>query len=155
LAALALTACAGGDIHRPYTYTFIKSGGFAGVRDELVVDSAAKRLTFKSRDGAPKTAEATETDLKALEDTLKTADFMKLEGPYPCGSCADQFLYDATLAMEGSKGHTVHWEDGSNAPAELTALGAWSAKLIHDKFPPPTPVPVRSPPAAWPAAATQ
>lgn len=137
LVAFALAGCgvssSSGDIHRPYTYTFTQSGGFAGVREELVVDSTAGRLTLQSRHGE-RTAEATEAELRALEDRLKKADFMNLRGPYNCVRCADQFLYDATLTMENGNRHTVHWEDGSNAPAGLLALGAWSATLIREKF---------------------
>ena len=144
MVTLALFGCAvgcgGGDIHRPYTYTFIQSGGFGAVHNELVVDSDAKLVTLQYGNGQRKTADATEEDLKALEDGLKKASFMSLHGPYECMNCADQFVYDATVTMERSQSHTVHWEDGSNAPAGLTALGAWSMKLIQSKFPPP-PIP--------------
>jgi hypothetical protein len=144
----ARDSCSGPDtIHRPYTFTYVKSGGFAGVYEKLVVDSTAKQLTFQLRTGELQTAEATESDLLELEDKLTQADFMNIHALYKCSGCADQFVYEATLEMEGVEAHKVHWEDSSGAPAELTAVGELSESWIWEKFGP-------TPPSPWlPAAA--
>jgi len=111
-----------GAIRRPYTFTLMRSGGFAGVQDELVVDSATMQLAYQSWPHEPVTARATEADLRALEQTLENADFMRINAPYRCPNCNDQFIYDASLEMQGVEEHKVHWEDGSKAPAELLAI---------------------------------
>lgn len=123
-------------IRRPYTFTMVRSGGFAGVHDELVVDSAKMQLTYQSRFHAPEpiTARATAADLRALEQTLVNADFLNIRAPYECRSCADQFEYDATLKMEGGREHAVHWEDASAAPVELWAIRDLWERLIEEHF---------------------
>jgi hypothetical protein len=148
LAAAALVGCSEtNDIHRPYTFTYVKSGGFAGVYEQLVVESGERRLSLHSRSGDRKTAEATEADLWALEDKLQKANFMNIQKSYRCTSCADQFVYEATLKMVGIKEHKVHWEDDSGAPSELTAIGELSGTLIREKFEPTTPIPRLTEPA--------
>jgi len=125
-----------GAIRRPYTFTLVRSGGIAGVQDELVVDSATMQLTYQSRSHEPMTARATEADLRALEQTLENADFMRIKAPYRCRNCPDQFIYDATLEMQGVEEHKVHWEDGSRAraPAELLAIRDLRQRLIEEHF---------------------
>ena len=60
--------------------------------------------------------------------------FMNIHKPYRCGNCADQFIYEATLKIEGSPEHTVHWEDSSDAPPAVTAIGALAGRMIREKF---------------------
>jgi hypothetical protein len=134
-------------IHRPYTFTYVKSGGFAGVHEKLVVDSIDKRLTYQSKTGEFQIADATESDLLALEAKLSQADFMSIQKPYRCTGCADQFVHEATLQMADVEEHKVHWEDGSGAPLELTDIGMFSESLVRERF-------ITIPPSQWiPAAA--
>lgn len=123
-------------IRRPYTFTMVRSGGFAGVHDELVVDSAKMLITYQSRFHSPEpvTARVTEADLRALEHTLENADFLNIRKPYECRMCADHFQYDATLKMEGGREHAVHWEDDSPAPEELWAIRDLWGRLIEEHF---------------------
>ena len=122
-------------IRGPYTFTYAKSGGFAGVQDKLRVDSAARRLTVSTRNEPPRTVEASQKDLRELEERLEAADFLNTKRSFQCEGCADQFLYDATLTTRGARA-AVHWEDGSEAPAELFALSALADRLIQENLTP-------------------
>src|SRR5262245_34226293 len=131
-AAGAYGSCsASAAIRRPFTFTFVKTGGFVGVHDELVVDSSEKVLAFRSRGRDRRTVRATEPELRELEEVLKQANFMNIHRPYRCRGCADQFIYEATLKVEGSAEHKVHWEDDSGAPPALIALGALARRMIR------------------------
>ena len=40
------------EIRGPFTFVYVKSGGFAGIHEELIVDSRNQQLRFRSRNGA-------------------------------------------------------------------------------------------------------
>lgn len=130
-------------IHRPYTFTYVRTGGLLGVREELVVDSAAMRITYRSRDDVPegKSAQATEADLRELEEMLERANFMRVSTHYTCGTCADHYNYSATLVMGGAMRYTrtVRWEgfggeSFGRVPPEIAAIEALASKLIQEVF---------------------
>jgi hypothetical protein len=119
-------------IEEPYTFSFARSGGFAGVSERITVNSGARAITFDNG-SMTRVATANEDDLDTLERALEEADFVHLRGTYECGSCSDQFVYDATLTV-GDTTSTIHWEDGSNAPEELFALGMLMSRIRDDYF---------------------
>ena len=119
-------------IEEPYTFSFARTGGVVGVSERITVDSGARSIAFDDG-GMTRRATAKEADLDALEQALEDADFLHLRGKYECATCADQFVYDATLRV-GDATSTIHWEDGSAAPEELFAISTLMSRLSKDYF---------------------
>lgn len=120
-------------IRGPFTFMYVKSGGFAGIYEELLVDSLTQQLRFRDREGRTQSGRVTRAEVGALRDALNDANFLSLRGPFECGSCADQFEFDGTLrSLQGS--NSVHWEDFSDAPPTLFRVNALLDQWIRDRF---------------------
>jgi hypothetical protein len=119
-------------IRGPFTFVYFKSGGFIGTQEELIVDSASQRIRYHDlRNDRTESGRVTLAELQALRDALDEANFLRLRGPFLCGFCADQFMFDGRLrSPQGS--NSVHWEEGSNAPAALRRIDALMDQWIRD-----------------------
>jgi hypothetical protein len=108
-----------------YRISFIQSGGFLGVHDEIDVDATTRQITLQR--GTSKTARLTPGEFASITDAIARANIPGAGGPYRCVGCADILLYDVVLDV-GTSHNSVHWEEGSSAPRALFDLG----KTLND-----------------------
>jgi len=119
----------------PYTLTYVQTGGIAGLHMELVVDTAAKKISYAGlRNNQPQSKDLTPDDLAPLSRALEEARYATFHGPLKGTPFPDAFSYALTLKAAG-KDYNVSWTDGTTVPAPLAAVRSALAKLRDAKFP--------------------
>ncbi|MFT3765715.1 MAG: hypothetical protein QM820_09390 [Minicystis sp.] len=136
--AFGITGCAGTTtvIDAPYTLEASQSGGFAGISEEIVIDSAAKTIAARENEQAmPRVATLTDAEIATITAAIEAADLKHPGEPHTCDGCTDSIGSNYVLKTGGQTFDTG-WEDGS-LPDERIALGEAVWKLRDEKVPPP------------------
>jgi hypothetical protein len=132
--ATATQAPADDKLTQPYVLTYSQHGGIAGLRMELVLDSAAKKITYGGlRNQDPQTKELSPDEIAAITHAIEEARFNGFNGALKGAAPADAFSYAVTVKT-GGQDHTVSWTDGVTVPAPLDALRTAITRLRETKF---------------------
>jgi len=96
----AATGCSGSDDLVDYSVT---GGGLdgTGTGDTLHVTSSG-RATRTSRLNGTRTLQLDAFNLSDLKQKIADARFPSLQPAYPCSGCADEYLYEVTVQVDGS-----------------------------------------------------
>ena len=82
-----------------WTIQYTRSGGFAGFNESLTLDSGGSLTVQSERPPVDKQMEITEVQVSAITDLLVEA--CPFETPLERGVCADCFIYDLEIQMDG------------------------------------------------------
>lgn len=118
----------------PYVLTFLQTGGIAGLRMEVVLDTGAKKLSYGGlRNQQPQTKDVTPDEVAAITRALEEARFMEARVPAKPTTMSDAFSYQITVKTAG-KEHSVAWTDGVEAPPAIVAVHSAITRLREAKF---------------------
>jgi hypothetical protein len=92
----AATGCSGSDALVDYSV----SGGFANGNSSLHVTSDGMATRTSRLDGT-QTVQLDASNLADLKQKIADARFPSLEPAYPCQGCADEYLYEVTVQVDG------------------------------------------------------
>lgn len=93
----AATGCSGSDALVDYSVT----GGFANGSTSLHVTSDGMATRTSPLDGT-RTVQLDAFNLTDLKQKIADARFPSLQPAYPCSGCADEYLYEVTVQVDGS-----------------------------------------------------
>jgi hypothetical protein len=115
----AATGCSGSDPLVDYSVT----GGFGGNGDgtSLHVTSAGM-ATRTSRDGGTQTVQLDATTVADLNQKIASAQFPGLQPVYGCPGCADEYVYEVTVEIDGTTYAAKVDQFASPVPESLQTL---------------------------------
>jgi hypothetical protein len=111
--------------------TYARSGGFASMPEQLVVEADGTATVEAGVSGARTTFELSAGQLDQLRAELEAADFDAVEQPPGPTACADCYSYEVVY-----DGTTISYDDADTPPASVTAVVALLSRITSEHYPP-------------------